>query len=69
MKKPGIDHRLDVFSLYGSDGGAALAAGHDIRVGLIGPGVSASHGMERTHLKGLNAARDLLMGYVKETLN
>ncbi|MBI5804774.1 M42 family metallopeptidase [candidate division TA06 bacterium] len=65
----GIAHRLDVFPLYGSDGGAALAAGCDIRVGLIGPGVSASHGMERTHLKGLNAARDLLMAYIKETLS
>jgi len=34
-------------------------------VGLIGPGVSASHGMERTHLKGLLATRDLLLAYVQ----
>jgi putative aminopeptidase FrvX len=59
----GIPFRLDVFPFYGSDGHAALAAGHDIRVALIGPGVSASHGMERTHLKGLTATRDLILAY------
>jgi putative aminopeptidase FrvX len=63
-----IPHKLDVFPLYGSDGSIALIAGYDIRVGLIGPGVSASHGMERTHLKGLNATRDLMLAYIKETL-
>lgn len=63
-KKGNIPHKLDVFPHYGSDGSAALAAGHDLRVALIGPGVSASHGMERTHRKGLLAARDLLLAYV-----
>ncbi len=60
----GIPFRLDVFPFYGSDGHAALAAGCDLRVALIGPGVSASHGMERTHEKGLRATRDLLLAYV-----
>jgi putative aminopeptidase FrvX len=60
-----IPFRLDVFPFYGSDGQAALAAGHDIRVALIGPGVSASHGMERTHEKGLAATRDLILAYVQ----
>ncbi len=63
-----IPHKLDVFPHYGSDGSIALIAGYDIRVGLIGPGVSASHGMERTHLKGLNATRDLMLAYIRETL-
>lgn len=62
----GIPHRLDVFPFYGSDAQTALAAGHDIRVALIGPGVSASHGMERTHEKGLAATRDLILAYVRE---
>ncbi|HOA04402.1 MAG TPA: M42 family metallopeptidase [Candidatus Fermentibacter daniensis] len=61
----GIPFRLDVFPFYSSDGGAALAAGHDVRVALVGPGVSASHGMERTHVKGLKATRDLIAAYVK----
>lgn len=60
----GISFRLDVFPFYGSDGQAALSAGHDLRVALIGPGVSASHGMERTHVRGLLATRDLMMAYV-----
>ena len=63
-----IPYRLDVFPYYQSDGGAALRAGNDIRVGLIGPGVSASHGMERTHQKGLNASRDLILAYINKTL-
>ena len=61
----GIPFRVDVFPFYGSDGGAALRAGHDLRVGLIGPGISASHGMERAHLKGLQATRELMMAYIQ----
>ena len=66
-KRRKLPYKLDVFPFYGSDGSAALAAGHDLRVGLIGPGVSASHGMERTHLDGLNATVDLIMAYVTAT--
>ncbi|HOY65622.1 MAG TPA: M42 family metallopeptidase [Candidatus Ozemobacteraceae bacterium] len=62
----GIPHKVDVFPFYGSDGSAALRAGHDLRVGLIGPGVSASHGCERTHETGLRATRDLLVAYLKQ---
>lgn len=63
-RKAKLPYKLDVFPFYGSDGSAALRAGYDIRVGLIGPGVSASHGNERTHLKGLNATRDLILAYL-----
>lgn len=61
-----LPYKLDVFPFYGSDGSAALRAGLDIRVALIGPGVAASHGNERTHIKGLNATRDLLLAYLNE---
>jgi len=64
-RKNKLPYKLDVFPYYGSDGSAALRAGYDIRVGLIGPGVSASHGNERTHLKGLKATRDLILAYLK----
>jgi len=60
-----IDYRLDVYPYYGSDGSAALRAGNDYRVGLIGPGVSASHGVERTHQKGIVATIDLCMAYIE----
>lgn len=59
-----IPHQIDVYPYYGSDGSAALRAGNDFRVALIGPGVSASHGVERTHKKGIEATIDLCMAYI-----
>lgn len=64
-RKGKIDFKPDVFPFYGSDGSAALRAGLDAKVGLIGPGVSASHGNERTHLKGLIATSKLVISYLK----
>jgi len=60
-----IRHAIDVYPFYSSDGTAALRAGKDYRVALIGPGVAASHGMERTHTKGLEATIDLCMKYIE----
>ncbi|HVA97475.1 MAG TPA: M42 family metallopeptidase [Bacteroidia bacterium] len=65
-EKNKIPHQLDVYPYYGSDGSAALRAGNDFRVALIGPGVAASHGVERTHKKGIEATVDLCMAYIKE---
>jgi len=59
-----IPFKLDIYPYYGSDGSAALRAGHDYRVGLIGPGVAASHGVERTHVEGIQATVDLCMAYI-----
>lgn len=59
-----IPYRLDVYPYYGSDGSAALRAGNDYRVALIGPGVAASHGVERTHAKGIEATIDLCLAYI-----
>jgi putative aminopeptidase FrvX len=56
----------DVYPYYGSDGSAALRAGNDFRVALIGMGVSASHGVERTHKKGIQATIDLCLAYIKD---
>ncbi|WP_297549729.1 M42 family metallopeptidase [Thermococcus sp.] len=61
-----IPHVVDIFPYYGSDGSAALRAGWDFRVALLGPGVHASHGMERTHVKGLLATKELIMAYIEE---
>ena len=63
-KANGIDYAADVYPYYGSDVGAAWSAGADVKGGLIGPGVHASHGMERTHLKGLFATVELLAAYL-----
>ena len=64
-KSKKIDFETDIYPYYGSDGSAAWSAGYDVRVGLIGPGVSASHGVERTHLKGLEATFDLAKAYIE----
>lgn len=61
-----IPYKLDVYPYYGSDGSAALRAGKNLRVGLIGPGVSASHGVERTHKQGIQATIDLCLAYIED---
>lgn len=59
-----LSYCVDVFPFYGSDVGAALSAGRDTKGALIGAGVSASHGMERTHRKALEATLKLLYLYL-----
>ncbi len=61
-----IPYQVDVYPYYGSDGSAALRAGKDYRVALIGPGVAASHGVERTHIKGIEATISLCLSYIKD---
>ena len=63
-KENGVDYAADVYPYYGSDVGAAWSAGADVKGGLIGPGVHASHGMERTHKKGLVATVSLISAYL-----
>ena len=48
----------------GSDVDAALKAGYDLKHGLIGPGVYASHGYERSHRKGAENTLKLLTAYL-----
>jgi len=65
-EKNDIPHVVDVFPYYGSDGSAALRAGWDLRVALIGQGVHASHGMERTHIDGILATKELIKAYIED---
>ena len=59
-----LDYAVDVFPYYSSDVSAALRAGNNIKGALIGSGVAASHGMERTHLKGIINTYELLKAYI-----
>lgn len=59
-----IPYKIDIYPFYGSDATAALRAGHDIKAGLIGPGVANSHGYERTHKDALKASAKLLLEYL-----
>ena len=63
-QKSGADYAVDNFTNYGSDADATLTAGYDIRHGLIGPGVFASHGYERSHKKGVENTLGLLISYL-----
>ena len=61
-----IDHAVDIFYRYGTDANAALKAGNNLRAAAFGMAVYCSHGMERTHIDGLKATTDLLLGYLME---
>ncbi len=61
-KKTDADYVVDIYPHYGSDAEATLRAGHDFRHGLIGPGVYASHGYERSHKLGVENTIKLLAG-------
>ncbi len=63
-KENNISYAVDIYPMYGSDVGAALRGGNDIRGALIGPGVHASHGMERTHYEALENTIKLLVEYL-----
>jgi len=59
-----LQYAVDIYPFYGSDVEGTLRAGYDIRHGLIGPGVFASHGYERTHKQAVENTLALLKGYV-----
>ncbi|MBR6766418.1 MAG: M42 family metallopeptidase [Clostridia bacterium] len=63
-KKCGADYAVDVYPFYGSDVEATLSAGYDLKHGLIGPGVYASHGYERSHKDGVENTFKLLVAYI-----
>ncbi len=65
-KESGASYAVDIYPQYGSDVEASLRAGYDVTHGLIGPGVSASHGYERTHTEGLANTLQLLAKYIGE---
>lgn len=63
-KDNNIDYKVDIYPHYGSDTGAAIRAGFDIKFGLIGPGVYASHSYERTHRDSIKNTAELALKYI-----
>ncbi|MGL5977447.1 MAG: M42 family metallopeptidase [Erysipelotrichaceae bacterium] len=59
-----VPYVLDVYPMYGSDASAALRGGNDIKAALIGPGVFASHGLERTHMQAVLGTMQLVLAYL-----
>ena len=64
-EKMGAAYAVDVYPFYSSDVATTLRAGSDLRFGLIGAGVYASHGYERSHVDGAVAALKVLAGYIE----
>ena len=64
-KAHGVDYAVDVYPYYSSDAAVSHRAGSDARAALIGPGVHASHGMERTHVEGMLNTVKLMALYLE----
>ncbi|MCL2405577.1 MAG: M42 family metallopeptidase [Defluviitaleaceae bacterium] len=68
-KEAELGYAVDIYPFYGSDASAAVRAGHDVVIGLIGPGVTASHGMERSHMSACENTFKLLCLYLRGSHN
>jgi len=62
----GLGFAVDIYPRYGSDASAALRGGNNLRAALIGPGVHASHAMERTHEDALRHTFQLAAAFALE---
>ena len=60
-----LQYAIDIYPFYSSDVSAALRGGNNIKGALIGPGVHASHGMERTHVQAVENTLKLLLAYIQ----
>lgn len=61
-----LDYAVDIYPSYSSDTGSALKSGYDIRHGLVGAGVYASHSYERAHTDGMMNTYELLKVYIRQ---
>jgi putative aminopeptidase FrvX len=59
-----IPYKLDIYPYYSSDGEAYWHAGGEAQVGLLGPGVDASHAYERTHRESILHSAHLIARYM-----
>jgi peptidase M42 family hydrolase len=64
----GIPAQRDVYNHYRSDIAAAIESGAEMRAALVGFGVDASHGHERTHLDGIRNVAELVAAYLQTPL-
>ncbi len=64
-----LQYAVDVYPFYSSDVSAALRGGQNIKGALIGPGVHASHGMERTHIQAVENTYRLVLAYIHQGEN
>ncbi|ENQ3077452.1 M42 family metallopeptidase [Bacillus cereus] len=67
-KANNIEYKVDIYPFYASDASAAIRAGADVKHGLIGPGIDASHAYERTHETSIAHTEALVYAYVQSEL-
>lgn len=65
-KENELSYAVDVYPHYSSDCSVAVRC-FDVRQALIGAGVYASHGYERSHLDGAKNTFSLLCAYLQDT--
>lgn len=65
-KEKDLQYAVDIYPFYSSDVSAALRGGQNIKGALIGPGVHASHGMERTHMQAVENTYQLILAYINK---
>lgn len=65
-KENKLSYAVDVYPLYSSDCSVAVRC-FDVRQALIGAGVYASHGYERSHLDGVRNTFALICAYLQDT--
>lgn len=63
-----IEVHRDIFRYYRSDVASAIEAGYGMRAALVGFGVDATHGYERTHKDSLEATARLLALHLQTPL-
>ncbi len=68
-EKENLNYAVDIYPFYSSDASAALRGGADIKAALIGAGIHASHGMERTHVEGIINTIKLIESYIDNLNN
>ena len=61
-KERGLGYAVDVYPFYSSDCSAAQRT-YDVPAALIGAGVYASHGYERSHVDGVRNTFELIAAY------
>lgn len=63
-ERVGCDYAVDLFYRYGSDASQAIKGGNNLHAAAFGMGVYSSHGVERTHVDGIENTVRLIVAYV-----
>ena len=57
-------YAVDLYFRYGSDASQAIKGGNNVKTAAFGMGAYSSHGVERTHIKGIENTLKLMMAYI-----